>query len=137
MPEIIIELEQIADSTASRARIRDHEIIMDRPETKGGGNQGPMGGEMLVAGLGGCFTSNVIAALNGRGLSWDNLHVTVRGSLEGAPPRFTRMAVIVRCAGVEHAQMKKILSVAERGCIAANTLKPCLEISITYHDQDE
>jgi len=137
MPEIVVELEQIADTTASRAQIRRHEIIMDRPETKGGSDQGPMGGEMLVAGLGGCFTSNVIAALNGRGISWDNLHVTVRASLEGAPPRFTRMAVMVRCAGVEREQMGKILSIAEKGCIAANTLKPCLEVSITYHDQNE
>lgn len=56
MPEIVIELDQIDDTTASRARIRGYEIIMDRPEAKGGGDQGPMGGEMLAAGLGGRLT---------------------------------------------------------------------------------
>ena len=35
---------------------------MDRPEAKGGQNKGPMGGEAMLMGLGGCFMSNPLAA---------------------------------------------------------------------------
>ena len=36
---------------------------MDRPGPKGGQDKGPMGGEALLMGLGGCFMSNLLAAV--------------------------------------------------------------------------
>jgi putative redox protein len=130
MPEVAVTITQIDRSSAARTRIRSHELVTDRPKEKGGGNQGPMGGELLVASLGGCFMSNLIAAFQGRGLDPSGLSMTVRGTLDGTPPRFQKMAVQVDGADVDGNQMEKLVLIAERGCIVANTLKQGLEVEI-------
>jgi hypothetical protein len=61
MATATVKVEQISGS-ASRGNARGHELVMDRPEAKGGTNQGMMGGEAMLNGLGGCFMSNLLAA---------------------------------------------------------------------------
>ncbi len=61
MPTVTVNVDQL-DHTASQGAARNHTLIMDRPEAKGGQNLGPMGGEALLMGLGGCFLSNLFAA---------------------------------------------------------------------------
>lgn len=51
MPQVKINIAQTGDIT-SQADIRNHQVIIDRPEAKGGSDKGPMGGELLLAGLG-------------------------------------------------------------------------------------
>ncbi len=130
MPEVTATITQIDRSSAARTRIRGHELVTDRPHEKGGGNQGPMGGELLVASLGGCFMSNLIAAFQGRDLDPRGLSMTVRGILEGTPPRFQKINVQVDATDVDRVQMEKLVTIAERGCIVANTLKPVLDVEI-------
>jgi putative redox protein len=124
-------ISRIEGSTAARARIREHEWVTDRPAEKGGGNQGPMGGELFVASLGGCFMSNLIAAFQGRELEAEGLSVTVKGTLDGTPPRFQKMAMEVNGKGVDRDQMQKMVVIAERGCIVANTLKQFMDVEIS------
>ncbi len=131
MPEVTTVITQISGSTAARTRIRNHELVTDRPVEKGGGNQGPMGGELLVASLGGCFMSNLIAAFQGRELAHEGLAVTVRGTLDGTPPRFQKMAMAVQGKGIDRDQMEKMVLIAERGCIVANTLKQFMDVEIS------
>ena len=130
MPEITTTIAQIDGSTAARTTIRNHELVTDRPEEKGGGNQGPMGGEIFVAGLGACFMSNLIAAFQARGIDARGLSATVTGTLEGTPPRYQKMAITVSGEGIDREQMEKMIVIAERGCIVANTLKPLMEVTI-------
>jgi putative redox protein len=130
MPEVTTTISQIEGSTAAHTRIREHELVTDRPAEKGGGNQGPMGGELLVASLGGCFMSNLIAAFQGRELEAEGLSVTVKGTLDGTPPRFQKMAMAVKSNGIDRDQMKKMVLIAERGCIVANTLKQFMDVEI-------
>ena len=131
MPEVTTTISQIEGSTAARTRIREHELVTDRPTEKGGGNQGPMGGELLVASLGGCFMSNLIAAFQGRGIEAKGLSVKVSGTLDGTPPRFQKMAMAVKGNGIDRDQMEKMVLIAERGCIVANTLKQFMDVEIS------
>ena len=131
MPEVTTTISRIKGSTAACSRIRDHELVTDRPVEKGGGNQGPMGGELFVASLGGCFMSNLIAAFQGRGIEAKGLSVTVSGTLDGTPPRFQKMAMLVQGSGIERDQMEKMVLIAERGCIVANTLKQFMDVKIS------
>ena len=131
MPEVTTTISQIEGSTAARTRIREHELITDRPMEKGGGNQGPMGGEMFVASLGGCFMSNLIAAFQGRGIEAKGLSVKVSGTLDGTPPRFQKMAMAVKGNGIDRDQMEKMVLIAERGCIVANTLRQFMDVEIS------
>ena len=52
--------------SASEGTSRGHTVVMDRPEAKGGENRGAMGGEHLLMALGGCFMSNLLAAVQAR-----------------------------------------------------------------------
>jgi putative redox protein len=131
MPEVKTTITQIEDTTAAITRIREHELVTDRPTEKGGGNQGPMGGELFVASLGGCFMSNLIAAFQGRGLEAKGLSLTISGTLDGTPPSFKKMAMQVQGKGIDRDQMEKMVVIAERGCIVANTLRQFMDVEIS------
>lgn len=53
-------------SSASRGTVRNHTVTCDRPEAKAGTNEGPMGGELFLLGMGSCFMSNLLAAIQTR-----------------------------------------------------------------------
>ena len=131
MPEIQVSVAQRQDTTASAGKIRQHQVLIDRPAAKGGGDAGPMGGELLLASLGGCFMSNLIAAAKARELTTSNLVAEVIGNLEGTPPRFQSIRMAVSGEGVGREQLEKLVTIAERGCIVANTLKGAVELEVT------
>lgn len=118
---IAVELVQTGPTT-TEARIRQHRLIVDRPVEKEGQDAGPMGGELLLAALGGCFASNLLAAIRARDAAVDEVHVTVEGELATAPPRFesVRMTVRARCRDAD--VLARLTTMAERACIVANTL---------------
>lgn len=123
MAEITVSVQQLDTSPTSEASVGEHKVLIDRPTDKGGNNRGPMGGQLLLASLGGCFMSNLIAAVQGRGLDLSNLEVHVRGNLSTSPPRFDAIVMEVYGAGRDLAQLAKLTEIAERACIVSNTLK--------------
>lgn len=129
MATATVKVEQIS-STTSRGNARGHEIVMDRPEAKGGSNEGMMGGEAVLNGLGGCFMSNLLAAARARNIELKDARADIEGDMADAPSRFTaiRMSVSARCNPPE--ELQKLVTIAERGCIAANTLRAAVELSI-------
>ncbi|MGC2166879.1 MAG: OsmC family protein [Gallionella sp.] len=129
MATATVKVVQIGVS-ASRGNARGHELVMDRPEPKGGADQGMMGGEALLNGLGGCFMSNLLAAAKARNIVINNACADIEGDMADAPSRFSaiRMAVSAQCESRE--ELEKLVTIAERGCIAANTLRSAVELSI-------
>ncbi len=130
MPAVLVTVNQISAS-ASNASVRGHRLTMDRPEAKGGSNQGMMGGEALLAGLGGCFMSNVLAAAVARGIPVNNVETVVTGQLsEEGPSRFVAINLSVSGHGCAPDELSKLVTIAERGCIAANTLRSSVELTV-------
>lgn len=130
MPAVSVTVSQISAST-SRASVREHSLIMDRPEAKGGSNQGMMGGEALLSGLGGCFTSNLLAAAVARNIPISNVEVVVTGQLaDEGPSRFVAINLAVSGHGCSTDEFSKLVTIAERGCIVANTLGSAVELSV-------
>jgi putative redox protein len=129
MPTIHATVTQI-DHSASRGEVRGHELLIDRPEAKGGQDKGPMGGEALLMGLGGCFMSNLLAAATARDVRLEDARAEIEGDLADAPPRYTaiRMRVSARCEPA--AQLPKLVQIAERGCIVANTLRHAVDLRV-------
>lgn len=129
MATATVTVEQIS-STSSRGNARGHELVMDRPEAKGGTNEGMMGGEAMLNGLGGCFMSNLLAAAKARDIELNDARAVIEADMADAPSRFTaiRMSVSARCNPPE--ELQKLVTIAERGCIAANTLRAAVELSI-------
>ena len=48
-----------------------------------------MGGELLLMSLGGCFMSNLLAAIRAREAEVANVRIRISGTLESAPPHFS------------------------------------------------
>ncbi len=127
--QIQVQVRQISPS-ASKGTAREHTAVMDRPTTKGGENRGAMGGEHLLMGLGGCFMSNLLAAARSRDAEVSDVTLAISGTLESAPPRFVAVHMSVAAHRADRALMEKLVAIAERGCIVANTLRESVDLSI-------
>ena len=129
MAAISLTVSQVSTS-ASNACVREHSLKMDRPVAKGGSNEGMMGGEALLSGLGGCFMSNLLAAAVARGITLSGVKTEVSGQLsEEGPSRFVAITLSVSgCSSIPD-ELSKLVVIAEKGCIVANTLRSSVELS--------
>ncbi|MDH5426298.1 MAG: OsmC family protein, partial [Gammaproteobacteria bacterium] len=73
---------------------------------------------------------NLLAAAKARDIELNNARADIEGDMSEAPSRFTaiRMTVSAQCSAPE--ELAKLVSIAERGCIAANTLRAAVELSV-------
>ena len=129
MPTIHVTVDQL-DHSSSKGQARDHALIMDRPEPKGGQDKGPMGGEALLMGLGGCFMSNLLAAALARDIKLSDARADIEGDLADAPPRYTAVRMRVSGSCDPAGELPKLVTIAERGCIVANTLRGALDLTV-------
>ena len=125
-------VEHLAHTT-SRATVRTHTVLVDRPEARGGLDRGPVGGEYLLVSVGGCFTSHLLAAMRARDVSLTGIRVAVSGTLDGTPERFTTMTVDVTADTADTALLEKLVTIAARACQVMNTLRAAVPIAITSH----
>lgn len=129
MAEIQITVDQ-QSSTTAHAAVRGHDVLIDRPKAKGGTDQGPMGGELLLVALGGCFMSNLLEAVRTREAPISDISATISGTLSSAPPRFSDVTMRVSGQYEDRALFEKLVTMSERSCIVANSLKDGLTLSI-------
>jgi putative redox protein len=130
MPDqIAVQLHQVSDST-SEAQFRSHKVFIDRPLSKGGTDLGPMGGELFLASIGGCFMSNLLAAIKARAAGVTNVRTEVIGILASAPARFSAIELHVQADSPSLELMEWLVQVADRGCIMMNTLRGTLDFQI-------
>ena len=127
--EVSVQVNQ-AGAITSQGIIRHHEVTIDRPEAKGGTDLGPMGGELLLAALGGCFISNLLEAIRVREAPFNGVKIDITGTAEGSPTRFTAMRLEVSAAGGDREQLEKLVTIAERSCLVANTMKEAVALTI-------
>ncbi len=85
--KVTVQVNQVG-STASEGTIRQHKVLIDRPEAKGGEDKGAMGGELLLASLGGCFMSTLLAAIKARNANVSDVHIDISGPLRSRPLGF-------------------------------------------------
>jgi putative redox protein len=122
MPTIQIEVHQ-RGRTTSAALVRGHQIVVDRPNEKNGDDKGPMGGELLLVGLGGCFMSNLLAVIRERKVDVTNVKTNITATIAQSPARFSAVALCVSADCEDRTLLEELVTIAERGCIVANTLR--------------
>ncbi|MFI1994892.1 OsmC family protein [Actinoplanes sp. NPDC020271] len=134
MPSNISVSVRQLDGTALAGTARAHEVAIDRPVAKGGTDSGPMGGELLLLALGGCFMSTLVAtaAVDGYPLVPGAVRCEVTGTLIDAPTRFSEIVVSVAAPAGSREVLSKSLAKAERGCIVHNTLRHVLPVRFEY-----
>ncbi len=128
MDEMTVALTQ-SGQTASIARIRDYTVVMDRPSSNGGSDAGPMGGETLLASVGGCFMSTLYAAAQARSVPVEGATCRVTGVFASSPRRFGAIHIEVACDSCPPADLTHLVEVAERGCLVAATLRQGIEVT--------
>jgi len=127
-----IQLRQISAS-ASEAAIGRHRVPIDRPAAKGGADAGPMGGELFLASVGGCFMSTLLAAIRSRKVDEaeiSHLRVEVVGSLADSPARFAALELWVGAECRDQELFERLVAIADRGCIMMNTLRGTLDVKV-------
>lgn len=126
---VTASVKQISEST-SEGSVRTHRVKCDRPEAKGGCDAGPMGGELFLIGLGGCFMSNLLAAINARDAEVADVEVAISAELDGTPSRFTDIEMQITADYKDKEALEKLVVIAERGCIVANTVKDAVNLKM-------
>lgn len=129
MPTVHASVTQL-DHSASSAEARGHRLTIDRPQAKGGQDKGPMGGEAMLMGLGGCFMSNLLAAAKARDVVLRDVKVEIAGELADAPSRYVAIHMTVSGNCEPPDQLRKLVTISERGCIVANTIGAAVELTI-------
>lgn len=119
-----------AGTSTSEGRVRDHSVLIDRPEAKGGEDRGAMGGELLLLSLGGCFMSTLLAAARARETPLSDATLLVSATIDGTPERMTAFGLTLRASGVGADELEKLALVAERGCLVSNTLAPAAPVEV-------
>jgi putative redox protein len=127
--EIKVVLRQVSEST-SEAMIGNHKVLVDRPVAKGGSDLGPMGGELFLSAIGGCFMSNLLAAMKARDAEISDVSTEVTGTIADSPARFVAVDVYVAAENGDRELLEHLVKIADRGCIMMNTLRDKLEVSI-------
>jgi putative redox protein len=128
MNQMKIELHQVSGST-SEASLRTHQVLIDRPHEKGGDDMGPMGGELFLASIGGCFMSNLLAATKARNASISEIRAEVMGTVAESPARFAAVELHLTAKG-DREEFERLVEVADRGCIMMNTLRGKLDVRV-------
>jgi putative redox protein len=118
--------------TTSRVTVRTHTVLVDRGVAKGGFDLGPAGGEYQLVALGGCFTSQLLAAIRAREAAVTNVKVAVTGTLDGSPERFTAFTADVSADCADPELARKLITIAERACQVMNTLRQAVPIAVSY-----
>jgi putative redox protein len=125
-----VSLEQVGPAT-TKAKVRSHTVLVDRPLDKGGADQGPVGGEYQLIALGGCFTSHLLAAVRAREFEISAVKVEVTGTLDGNPERFSEFTLSVSATCGDLELLRKTVLIAERACQVVNTLKLAAQVIVT------
>ena len=124
------DLQQDGPST-SKATVRSHTVFVDRPAAKGGADRGPLGGEYLLVALGGCFSSHLLAAIRAREAPVTGVRVSVNGTLDGSPERFTTFEVSVEAVCDDRDLLDKLVAIAEKACQVIATLRLSAQVTVT------
>ena len=131
---LTVLVEQVGGS-AARAAVRSHGVLVDRPVAKGGEDRGPLGGEYLLVALGGCFMSNLLAAVRAREAAVTNVRVDVTGTIDGSPDRFTAFTMNVSATHADAGQVRKLIAIAARACAVTNTLRRAATVTIDFEGE--
>lgn len=127
--EIKVVLRQVSPST-TEATMGKHQVLVDRPASKGGSDAGPMGGELFLSAIGGCFMSNLLAAMKARDAEICDVSAEVTGRIVDSPARFGTIDIYVTAENRDREQLEHLVQIADRGCIMLNTLRDKLEVAI-------
>jgi putative redox protein len=74
--------------------------------------------------------STLLAAIKTRDAAVSEVKVMVSGTIGGVPERFEAIAMRVTANHADGDLMRKLITMAERGCLVTNTLRDAVVITV-------
>lgn len=127
-----VQISQLSQ-TITQADARQHRVLIDRPQAAGGTDQGPKARELFLMSFGGCFMKNLQGAIEVRSSDVHNIQIEVIGTATKSPNRFVSIELHIHADYNDSKLMTKLVTIAERGCLIANTLKHLVDLSFVIH----
>jgi putative redox protein len=93
-----------------------------------------MGGELFLAAVGGCFMSNLLAAIAARDAAIGGIRIEVIATMAESPARFSALELLVSADCEDRDLLHKLVEIADRGCIMMNTLRGALDLRVRVTD---
>jgi putative redox protein len=114
-----------------RVESRGHQVICDQPLDNGGEDTGMTPPEFLLASLATCAGYYAAQYLKTRGMSAENLSVTVKAEKASQPARLGSFLIEVNVPPVEERHKEGILR-SVKACVVHNTLlhAPAIEVAL-------
>jgi organic hydroperoxide reductase OsmC/OhrA len=132
MPQMTVELRNIAGTEAALGWAGAHTLVVDRPEGKAGGQGlGFNGGELLALAIGGCFCNDLRYVAHARGVALGSIAVKVAINLAGEPLLATGATIFVECETEDKSDPRTLIAEAERISTVANSLKAGVPVRVT------
>jgi putative redox protein len=117
-----------------------HSVVMDSSPEHGGRNLGARPMEMILLGLGGCSSFDVVSILQKSRVAIDDCIVEISAErADEIPAVFTRIHLhyIVKGAALQDKHVKRAVELtSEKYCSVAMMLKHSVELSYDYEIQD-
>lgn len=117
-----------------------HSVVMDGSPEHGGRNLGPRPMEMILLGLGGCTSFDIVTILKKSRVDIEDCIVEISAQrADEIPAVFTKIHVhyIVKGAGLQDKHVKRAVELtSEKYCSVSMMLKSSVEISYDYEIQD-
>ncbi len=118
-----------------------HSIVMDGPPDHGGENMGVRPMEMLLMGMGGCASFDVVSILEKSRQKVSSCEVELQAErADAVPSPFTKidMVFVVRGEGLKEAQVKRAVQLsAEQYCSATIMMQAAgVEVTHSYRIED-
>jgi putative redox protein len=110
-----------------RVKTGSTELVIDEPESAGGGGAGPQPTEVFLASLASCFTLAVHHVAAKRGLTLPDLSVRAVGDYDG--PKFVALRVEVT-SSMPAGELEPLLARAAAVCYVSNTLRAVNEVEV-------
>ena len=73
--------------------------------------------------------SNLLAAVQARDADVSDLNIEIAATLEETPPHFSAVDLTITGNYPDKDTMQKLVTIAERGCIVANTIKSSVKLT--------
>jgi len=89
----------------------------------------------LLMSIAGCYSSTLYAAAQARNLKIERLKIVVTGHIsDTTPKRFEALTLeVVKGTCGNEKEFPKLLEIAEKGCIAVNTVKTGMKFQVIKH----
>ena len=126
------------EGTLSLGQAGKQTVTIDRMASVGGTEAGFLGGELLLVSLGGCLTSNLVAAAKARNVTLVRLESHIVGTQAQNPTRLSGLEVEIDLAATDNTdgrelndeELDKLVTIGERACLVANTLRSSLILNV-------